>query len=375
MATQTGSIDLKAAKKAHDDAEKVATNYVADISNGILVHPDNDNTNGVKITNVVEVIRNSASVAEFGTSARIGENASGKSRTEIGTAGMQIYQNVNGTDTEIANLGYGQGVNSGSGTSDAPYYTLGRRKTTANQYDSSATYSKGDMCTHGGKIYVCTSNITTPEAWNSGHWTYYIGNYSVEEGWVNTACGYCSHAEGQGTIASGAESHAEGDGAFASDFACHAEGHDTSASNLASHAEGHDTVAYGPYSHAEGVASRAGSYFTHAEGNSTLALGNAAHAEGGWCEARDDYAHAQNYYTLAKSKYQTALGKYNVEDNADTYAVIIGNGTADNARSNALTVDWSGNVCMALDTTAASGTDHDLYAAITALGWQSDVIV
>ena len=29
----------------------------------------------------------------------------------------------------------------------------------------------------------------------------------------------------------------------------------------------------------------------------------------------------------------------------------------------------------ALDTTAASGTDHDLYSAITALGWQSDVIV
>jgi len=27
-----------------------------------------------------------------------------------------------------------------------------------------------------------------------------------------------------------------------------------------------------------------------------------------------------------------------------------------------------------LDTTSASGTDHDLYAAITALGWQSDVI-
>ncbi len=27
-----------------------------------------------------------------------------------------------------------------------------------------------------------------------------------------------------------------------------------------------------------------------------------------------------------------------------------------------------------LDTTSASGTDHDLYAAITALGWASDVI-
>ena len=27
-----------------------------------------------------------------------------------------------------------------------------------------------------------------------------------------------------------------------------------------------------------------------------------------------------------------------------------------------------------LNTTSASGTDHDLYAAITALGWQNDVI-
>ena len=33
------------------------------------------------------------------------------------------------------------------------------------------------------------------------------------------------------------------------------------------------------------------------------------------------------------------------------------------------------NPYFSLDTTAASGTDHDLYAAITALNWQSDVIV
>lgn len=36
---------------------------------------------------------------------------------------------------------------------------------------------------------------------------------------------------------------------------------------------------------------------------------------------------------------------------------------------------YAGEVTMYLDTTAASGTDHDLYAAITALGWQSEVIV
>ena len=30
---------------------------------------------------------------------------------------------------------------------------------------------------------------------------------------------------------------------------------------------------------------------------------------------------------------------------------------------------------LELDTSAASGTDHDLYAAITDLGWESEVIV
>lgn len=49
-------------------------------------------------------------------------------------------------------------------------------------------------------------------------------------------------------------------------------------------------------------------------------------------------------YLLTDSDYQTAIGQYNISDSNGTYAFIIGNGTANNARSNALTVDWSGNV-------------------------------
>ena len=48
---------------------------------------------------------------------------------------------------------------------------------------------------------------------------------------------------------------------------------------------------------------------------------------------------------------QTAIGEYNIADTTGAdgtargdYVLIIGNGTADNARSNALTVDWSGKV-------------------------------
>lgn len=49
-------------------------------------------------------------------------------------------------------------------------------------------------------------------------------------------------------------------------------------------------------------------------------------------------------YLLTNGDFQTAIGKYNISDSNSTYAFIIGNGTASNARSNALTVDWSGNV-------------------------------
>ena len=140
--------------------------------------------------------------------------------------------------------------------------------------------------------------------------------------------------------------------------------------------EGYNNAAIAFCSHAEGYETNSGSQYCHSEGQSTKALSPAAHAEGYKSEGRGQYSHAQNCWTIAETYAQTALGKYNVKDSNGTYAVIVGNGTADDARSNALTVAWDGEVELALDTTAASGTtDGDLYAAITALGWQSDVIV
>lgn len=103
-------------------------------------------------------------------------------------------------------------------------------------------------------------------------------------------------------------------------------------------------MASGGMSHAEGGWTTASADDSHAEGIATTASGYYSHAEGGYTTASGNYSHAQNNRTKASSDNQTALGKYNIEDNADTYACIIGNGTADNARSNALTVDWSGNV-------------------------------
>lgn len=55
-------------------------------------------------------------------------------------------------------------------------------------------------------------------------------------------------------------------------------------------------------------------------------------------------------------------------------AFAVGNGT-ENSRSDAFEVTWDGNARMALDETATTGTDAELYSAITALGWESKVLV
>ena len=54
------------------------------------------------------------------------------------------------------------------------------------------------------------------------------------------------------------------------------------------------------------------------------------------------YSHAEGLGTIASSNNQHVEGKYNIEDNAYTYAHILGNGNS-STRSNAHTIDWFGN--------------------------------
>lgn len=221
----------------------------------------------------------------------------------------------------------------------------------------------------------------------------------------DTDIGECSFAEGQNTTASSEGSHAEGKGTTASSWASHAEGERTTASGWASHAEGNNTIASGKFSHAEGSITEANAEYSHAEGSgcivstvkttisssgiesgmgryghaegfrtlvfgehaahaegrettasgetshaegySTTASGRFSHAEGERTTASGDSSHAEGQGTKASSAHQHVQGKYNVEDSSGTYAHIVGNGTSDTARSNAHTLDWSGNAWYA----------------------------
>lgn len=128
------------------------------------------------------------------------------------------------------------------------------------------------------------------------------------------------------------------------------EGEGTIASSDLDHAEGGYTTASGGYSHAEGGNTTASGHASHAEGGSTNATNEASHAEGISTIASGYGSHSQNYNTTARGYAQTAIGMYNIEqgDNnsfVDTdQAFIIGNGLDMFNRSNALTIDWAGNV-------------------------------
>lgn len=144
----------------------------------------------------------------------------------------------------------------------------------------------------------------------------------------NTASGNYSHAEGGGTTASGNYSHAEGHNTYAVNYSSHAEGENTSADGYASHAEGMDNSASGSYSHAEGMG------------------------------------------IIAQRRSQHAFGEYNIYDSngtytsdRGTYVEIVGNGTNNNSRSNARTLDWNGNEVLAGKLTIGTAPTNDMDVA------------
>lgn len=103
---------------------------------------------------------------------------------------------------------------------------------------------------------------------------------------------------------------------------------------------GNNCEASGNYSLAEGDSNKASGAGSHAEGYQTLASGNMAHAEG--------------YGTHSVRRSQHVFGEFNVEDTGGsgttgrgTYIEVVGKGTGDASRSNARTLDWSGNEVLA----------------------------
>ena len=250
---------------------------------------------------------------------------------------------------------------------------------------SSYTWSNGSMRVMQRFAQGYNITATGLYAHASGTNTSATGAYSNAQNRQTIASATCSSAEGEGTTASGTASHSEGMLSQASALAAHAEGYNTDATSNYSHSEGYATLAGSTAAHAEGFQTNALGLYSHTEGRETDASGTAAHSEGQYTIASGELSHAEGFESIAdgyashaggygstatglysratgRSTVSTAtassafgnstiadqensmvLGQFNLSGATDVL-FAIGNGSDDNARSNAMDIQADGTM-------------------------------
>lgn len=247
--------------------------------------------------------------------------------------------------------------------------------------NKSSSHAEGYNTTASGTMSHAEGYQTTASGDYShaeGNYTYAYGNYSHAEGNKVYAYSHYSHVEGLRTKTGNSTSdktvgqyaHAEGIDTAASGTDAHAENANTIASGHHSYAEGYHTQAKSNGSHSEGYYTQASNNYSHAEGNETTASGMNSHAEGCKTTADGQNSHAEGFLTTANHACQHVFGMCNVLDPSSavrsergTYVEIVGNGKSNDTsttRSNARTLDWSGNESLAGSLTLGMGTEDEV---------------
>ena len=232
-----------------------------------------------------------------------------------------------------------------------------------------------------GAYTQTTANYSHAE----GGWTQANGEMSHSEGCYSIAVGQGSHSEGgyyngtngmEKTTAVGQFSHAEGQGSKSIGVASHSEGYATQANADYSHAEGNGCYATGIGSHAENK-SNAYAQYCHSEGYNTTVTQNYGHSEGQGTGAHGLAGHSEGTGTTVTRRSQHVEGEYNIGDtyipegyDSNTapqqrgqYAHIVGNGTDNDHRSNAYTLDWDGNGVYAGKLTVGAAPTNNMDVA------------
>lgn len=286
-------------------------------------------------------------------------------------SGIQIYTETAGTHTiKFERITYAKNT-----IPEVLMYGINtppiiRKQSINSGYDG---FSIGNNALESSRGTFAIGNSNTISGQNS----FAIGIDNIVSGSISFAIGnQCevtganAVAEGYATFAGGPYTHAEGHStkATATEGGSHAEGISTTASGIyGSHAEGYNTTADGMASHAEGSTTHSSGTLSHAEGNQTTASGANSHAEGYKTTASGRSSHAEGEETISNHRFQHVFGQANVADPSSAsvtergnFVEIVGNGTANNARSNARTLDWSGNEALAGSITLGMGTADEV---------------
>lgn len=108
-----------------------------------------------------------------------------------------------------------------------------------------------------------------------------------------------------------------------------------------------------------GSSCTASGYYSIAIGNETTASGPSSYAEGSGSVASGGTSHAEGQQTIAAGSEQHVEGRLNISDPNSEYIHIAGNGSLSNGRSNAHTLDWSGNAWFAGDVKTGGANYND----------------
>lgn len=179
---------------------------------------------------------------------------------------------------------------------------------------------------------------------------YSIGCNSIKNKRGSISIGYDNITDGEFSIAIGSGNNVLNKRSYAIGNANKVSGENAFAFGQEGEAVASYSQAFGWKSKARGVASCAFGYGTEADGQASKTHGT---------------------FTKATHRSQFVFGEANAVDPSEnaankrgTYVEIVGNGTGENARSNARTLDWDGNESLAGGLTLGKGTANE--ATITA---------
>lgn len=338
MTTYTDEISIyntDAIQGGIDDAHDAYKSVITEVgSTGVKVHPSGQSGSGIVDYTLIDangthVYKGGDDVAMFGSTARIGK-ASGASRMELDSSSLKMVDKNDNVFFKVEDMRGSNGVADITETFLCNESTISSDMIINTEYlPNSANYSVSVLDMSGDDVtgdYTVTiiqqypNNLSVSPYPPNGHTV--VVEYSTES--------------------SGAVAYTLGMRAINS--------------------------LLGSRSVAEGAYVTASAYTSHAEGSRTEAAGSSSHAEGFEAKALGWTSHAQNCSTIAASDHQTAIGKNNVEDALGVYAVIVGNGSSDQYRSNALAVKWNGDVECG-DVNGVEISDSGWNTLTLASGW------
>ncbi|WP_462255023.1 tail fiber domain-containing protein [Ferruginibacter sp.] len=236
------------------------------------------------------------------------------------------------------------------------------------------TKAKGVFSTSLGRLTTANNSIATSMGFGtiaSGEVSTSMGNGSAASGFVATSMGQSTLAigdfsisMGNGTRASGSSATAMGASTTAGGYASFSMGDSSIASGYTATAMGYKTKAIGDLSTSMGNANTASGFGALSMGYLTVASGNTATSMGLSTVASGGVATSTGVDTKAKAYAGFSMGTYNDSSDAPNPSSFtptdrlfqIGNGTANNQRSNAITVLRNGN--MGIGTTAPLARLH-----------------